>query len=76
MIFMQRLLVWENNSYQKSRILVLVPGQGINPKFGRKRVTYQFTLEPKKIESNKLTDQSLMPQFQIECFRKYKLLCG
>jgi hypothetical protein len=53
---------------KKSRILVLVPGQGINPKFGRKRVTYQFTLEPKKIESNKLTDQSLMPQFQIECF--------
>ena len=53
---------------QKTRILVLVPGQGINPKFGRKRVTYQFNLNPKKIESIKLSDQNLMPKFQIDCF--------
>jgi hypothetical protein len=66
---MPKLLVWENNIYQKkSRILVLVPGQGKNSKFGRKRVTYQFALDPKKIESNKLADQSLMPQFLIDCF--------
>lgn len=53
---------------KKPKILVLVPGQGINPKFGRKRVVYQFSLNPKKIESNKLTDQNLMPDFQIDCF--------
>ena len=46
-------------------MLVLVPGQGINPRFGRKRVNYQFNLNPKKIESNKLENQSLMPQFEI-----------
>lgn len=52
----------------KHKITVLVPGQGINPKFGRKRVTYQFTLSPKKIENMKLTDQNLMPNFNIDCF--------
>ena len=52
----------------KKKILVLVPGQGINPKFGIKRVTYQFNLNPKKIESNKLTDLNLMPKFQMDCF--------
>ena len=31
----------------KHKITVLVPGQGLNPKFGRKRVTYQFTLSQK-----------------------------
>ena len=53
---------------KKSKVLVLVPGQGINPKFGRKRVTYQFALNPKTIESMKLTDQNLMPKFNIDCF--------
>ena len=52
----------------KHKISVLVPGQGINPKFGRKRVTYQFNLNPKKIENMKLTDQNLMPKFNIDCF--------
>ena len=52
----------------KHKILVLVPGQGINPKFGRKRVTYQYALNPKNIENIKLTDQNLMPKFNIECF--------
>lgn len=50
---------------KKTKMLVLVPGQGINPRFGRKRVNYQFNLNPKKIESNKLENQSLMPQFEI-----------
>ena len=53
---------------KKQKILVLVPGQGINSKFGRKRVSYQFKLNPKNIESIKLTDQNLMPKFEIECF--------
>ena len=53
---------------KKQKILVLVPGQGINSKFGRKRVSYQFKLSPKNIESIKLTDQNLMPKFEIECF--------
>ena len=53
---------------KKTKILVMVPGQGINPKFGRKRVTYQFKLNPKKIESIKITDQNLMPKFEIDCF--------
>ena len=52
----------------KKKILVLVPGQGILPKFGRKRVTYQFNLNPKKIESNKLSDLNLIPKFQMDCF--------
>ena len=52
----------------KHKISVLVPGQGINPKFGRKRVTYQFALNPKTIENMKLTDQNLMPKFNIDCF--------
>ena len=52
----------------KHKIIVLVPGQGINPTFGRKRVSYQFKLNPKKIESNKLTDQNLIPKFDIDCF--------
>ena len=43
---------------KKQKLIVLVPGQGINSKFGRKRVTYQFNLNPKKIESIKLTDQN------------------
>jgi len=53
---------------KKPKILVLVPGQGINSKFGRKRVNYQFNLNPKKIESIKLTEQNLMPNFEIDCF--------
>ena len=53
---------------KKIKVLVFVPGQGITPKFGRKRVTYQFNLNPKNIESNKLNDQNLMPKFQIDCF--------
>ena len=53
---------------KRAKILVLVPGQGINSKFGRKRVNYQFNLNPKNIQSIKLTDQNLMPKFEIECF--------
>ena len=53
---------------KKCKLLVFVPGQGITSRFGRKRVTYQFSLDPKKIESIKLADQNLMPKFQIECF--------
>ena len=64
----QAVIVGKDFESKKSRILVLVPGQGINSKFGRKRVSYQFTLNPKKIESNKLTDQNLMPKFEIDCF--------
>ena len=52
----------------KQKLFVVVPGQGINPKFGRKRVSYQFILNPKKIESIKLTDQNMMPKFEIDCF--------
>ena len=51
-----------------TKILVLVPGQGINPKFGRKKVSYQFNLNPKKIQSNQLSDQNLMPKFEIDGF--------
>ena len=64
----QAVIVGKDYESKKSRILVLVPGQGINSKFGRKRVSYQFTLNPKKIESNKLTDQNMMPKFEIDCF--------
>ena len=64
----QAVIVGKDFESKKSRILVLVPGQGINSKFGRKRVSYQFNLNPKKIESNKLTDQNLMPKFEIDCF--------
>lgn len=53
---------------KRTKILILVPGQGINSKFGRKRVNYQFSLNPKKIESIKLNDQKLMPKFEIDCF--------
>ena len=67
-IYAETLSMGKQYISKKSRILVLVPGQGKNSKFGRKRVTYQFALDPKKIESNKLTDQSLMPQFLIDCF--------
>ena len=48
--------------------MVLVPGQGINRKFGRKRVSYQFSLNPKNIQTNQLNNQNLMPKFQIDCF--------
>ena len=51
-----------------TKILVLVPGQGINPKFGRKKVSYQFNLNPKKMQSNQLSDQNLMPKFEIDGF--------
>ena len=64
----QAVVIGKDFESKKSRILVLVPGQGINSKFGRKRVSYQFSLNPKKIESNKLTDQNLMPKFEIDCF--------
>jgi len=50
----------------KHKILVYVPGQGISPKFGRKKVNYQFSLDPKKIQNNKLQDQNMMPNFIIE----------
>ena len=53
---------------KSSKILVLVPGQGINRKFGRKRVSYQFSLNPKNIQTNQLNNQNLMPKFQIDCF--------
>jgi hypothetical protein len=53
---------------KSSKILVLVPGQGINRKFGRKRVSYQFSLNPKNIQTNQLSNQNLMPKFQIDCF--------
>lgn len=55
-------------SSKSSRILVLVPGQGINKRFGRKRVTYQFNLNPKNIESCQLADPNKMPKFQMEGF--------
>ena len=52
---------------KKEKILVMVPGQGINSKFGRKRVSYQFSLNPDKIEL-KNVEPNLMPKFQVECF--------
>jgi hypothetical protein len=45
----------------------MVPGQGINPEFGRKRVSYQFTLTPDKIAAVKI-DKNAMPNFLIECY--------
>ena len=51
----------------KKQIFVLVPGQGINPKFGRKRASYKFTLDPSKIEIVKI-EKTQMPTFNIECF--------
>lgn len=52
---------------KKQKIVVLVPGQGISQKFGRKRVNYSFSLNPKNIESIKV-DPSQMPNFQIDCY--------
>ena len=51
----------------KKTIIVMVPGQGINPEFGRKRVSYQFTLTPDKIAAVKI-DKNAMPNFLIECY--------
>ena len=51
----------------KKGIIVMVPGQGINPQFGRKRVKYQFTLDPSKIDNVKI-DRNVMPKFLIECY--------
>ena len=52
---------------KKKNIFVVVPGQGINPQFGRKRVSYQFTLDPTKITNVKI-EQNKVPKFNIECF--------
>ena len=52
---------------KRAKILVLVPGQGINSKFGRKRVNYQFTLDPTKVENIKV-EKNMIPQFLIECY--------
>ena len=41
--------------------------QGINPQFGRKRVNYQFTLDPTKVENIKV-EKNMIPQFLIECY--------
>ena len=51
----------------KKPFFVMVPGQGLNPKFGRKRVNYQFTLTPEKIDNIKV-DKNVMPKFLIECY--------
>ena len=51
----------------KKTIIVMVPGQGISPQFGRKRMSYQFTLTPENIESIKI-DKNAMPKFLIECY--------
>lgn len=51
----------------KKLIIVMVPGQGISPEFGRKMVRYHFLLDPSKVENIKI-DQNAMPKFQIECF--------
>ena len=56
---------FNSNNY---KIYVLVPGQGINPNFGTKRVNYKFNLNPKNIGINKISDQNLMPKFNIESF--------
>ena len=51
----------------KKQIFVMVPGQGINPKFGRKRANYQFTLTQNKIDNIKV-DKNALPTFNIECY--------
>jgi len=61
--------IWSGKQFisNKKPIFVMVPGQGINPKFGTKRVNYQFSLTPHKIENVKI-DQNTMPKFNIECY--------
>ena len=51
----------------KRPIIVMVPGQGINSKFGRKRVSYQFSLNPSKIENIQI-DKNKVPNFNIEVY--------
>jgi len=51
----------------KRPIIVFVPGQGINSKFGRKRVSYQFSLTPDKIENIQI-DRNKVPSFNFECY--------
>ena len=51
----------------KRPIIVFVPGQGINNKFGRKRVSYQFSLTPDKIENIQI-DRNKVPNFNFECY--------
>ena len=51
----------------KRSIIVMVPGQGINSQFGRKRVSYQFTLTPDKIQNVQI-DKNRVPNFNIECY--------
>ena len=65
-IYVEAIFSGKKYISNRIKILVYVPGQGINPKFGRKRVNYQFNLSPKQIENVKISDQNLMPQFQIE----------
>ena len=64
-IFVEALTGGKQFSSKHQRILVMVPGQGINPQFGRKRVNYQFTLDPTKVENIKV-EKNMIPQFLIE----------
>lgn len=66
-IYSEAIVGGKINISKKQKIIVLVGGQGINEKFGRKRVTYSFSLNPKSIETVKI-DQSQMPKFQIDCY--------
>lgn len=66
-IFAEALVSGKQFISNKNSIVVMVPGQGISPKFGRKKVNYSFTLDPSKIDNIKL-DQNSVPKFKIECF--------